>query len=243
VSDPLVCAVCLTKDRPAMLQRAIWCFRSQTYDNKRLLIYDNGTRCAESKAARDVVHIKIATGSYTIGMLRNAANGRAQKYFQSAILMHWDDDDWSAPTRMAEQVAALQSGEYDAMGYSDMLFWYEGWVFNDKKESHEAHERGGQAWLYTAPHQKEDTVLGTSLAYWRETWERKSFKDTSRGEDWHFYSGLRVKQLSGIIGPDGNPAMVASIHGGNECSVVIPGHEQWKRLPRWDERLREIMTL
>ena len=41
------------------------------------------------------------------------------------ILIHWDDDDYSHPNRIAEQVALLKSSGADVVGFSEMLSWRE----------------------------------------------------------------------------------------------------------------------
>ena len=50
--------------------------------------------------------------------LRSAREGHA-----ADILVHLDDDDYSHPNRIAEQVVLLQSSGADCVGYREMLFW------------------------------------------------------------------------------------------------------------------------
>ena len=40
MTHPLVCAIMLTRDRPAMAARAVECFRRQTYERKFLVVFD-----------------------------------------------------------------------------------------------------------------------------------------------------------------------------------------------------------
>src|SRR6266568_2655786 len=40
--DPTICAIMLTRDRPAMAARAVESFRRQTYERKRLLVVNSG---------------------------------------------------------------------------------------------------------------------------------------------------------------------------------------------------------
>src|SRR5262249_34410079 len=147
MTDPTVCCVMLTKDRPEMAARAIECFRKQTYPSSRrhMLILDTGSRCLfdfnvieEYDNAGitlvgqndDILSFRGATllGGFqhdlvTIGALRNRANLLAVHECGADILIHWDDDDWSHPARIKEQVAILQASNYDAVGYREMLFW------------------------------------------------------------------------------------------------------------------------
>ena len=63
----------------------------------------------------------------TIGTkLRNFAGEANGPAWMPEILIHWDDDDYSHPNRIAEQVALLQSSGADAtVGFREMLFWRE----------------------------------------------------------------------------------------------------------------------
>jgi len=87
--------------REKMARRAVDSFESQTYKNKRLLIYTTDRENA------------------TIGQLRNSANERTD----GDIILHWDDDDWSYPGRILESVLALTEGKHDCVGYNSLLFW------------------------------------------------------------------------------------------------------------------------
>ena len=44
MSDPKVCAVLLTADRPEYARRAVECFRAQTYQNKRIVVFQEFSR-------------------------------------------------------------------------------------------------------------------------------------------------------------------------------------------------------
>lgn len=242
--NPNVCAILLTADRPKFTDRAIKAFYKQTYGRCSLLVWDSGVTRYEPDLAAcgpdcKLVYDSPDEGNKTIGRLRNLAND----YADGQILMHWDSDDWSAPTRMEEQVKFLIESGKQAVGYSQMLFW----------DSTKA-----EAWLYTSP--QTNYCIGTSLCYWRETWEKQPLKgDTSIGEEWDTRWAARVshaavssltndKALSYLpsdmsIKPAGNPRLIAEVHGGNTACRIVPGTDEWKRVPQWDERLRETMKL
>src|ERR1041384_116717 len=110
--QPTVCAVMLTRDRPALAAKAVECFRRQTYPNARLLILNGGsTSMGFSEYAGYtpgyIVELHRDLQRYTIGALRNLANEATQP-LNAQILIHWDDDEWSHPNRITEQVALLQ---------------------------------------------------------------------------------------------------------------------------------------
>lgn len=209
---------------------AIRCYESQTYPNRELVLVD-GRQFA------------------TIGETRNCGNDTAT----GDIIAHFDDDDWSHPNRIAEQVALLQSSGADAVGYNEALFWREGRLIYDRVAD-ESYTDSGSALLYS--NRDPRYCLGTSLCYWRKTWERKPFRATSSGEDFHFCEGLHTLSstsmpqyhpyLHGSI-PDIEPRLIARIHAGNtsknyaDCdSEQSPG---WRRAPEWNSYCAERMKL
>lgn len=246
VSEPTVCAVMLTKDRPDLARRAVECFRRQTYHNKKLLVYDSGESDDEIAfgCGPEVYHVQIPFPEpRTIGDLRNLANSYSTPYdhAQSDILIHWDDDDWSHPDRIAEQVALLQASGADAVGYNKMLFW--------RTDAHCQINGAPEAWLYT--NNDPRYCLGTSLCYWRKTWEANPFPLTSQGEDLAWlgklktigFSSLQLPRLSSFP----QPRMIASIHGGNTSNAYDPAKmraaKEWRRVPEWDAHCARVMAL
>lgn len=181
--------------------------------------------------------------------MRNAANG-IRHFDEPDILIHWDDDDWSHPSRITEQVALLRSSGADCVGYNEMLFWREPHGF-DRSENNSR----GEAWLYSNPN--PGYALGTSLCYWRKTWERKPFPATSVGEDLQFITGLKCVGVSTLAQPctswrsqdierptaESEPRMIARIHAGNTITGYKNIHREpmWKRVPEWDAHLRSVM--
>lgn len=249
--QPTVCAIMLTRDRPEMAARAVRCFRAQTYENRYLLVLHNGDRPTQSIGWEGVWQPSAGT----IGKLRNDA----LRLTQEEIIIHWDDDDWSHPSRIAEQVALLQSSGAQAVGYHDMLFWRtaKGPSIPDARTPY--FDRPGreieEAYLYSQPPGAQRYALGTSLCYWRSTWEREPFPDTSRGEDtiWQMPKalkgrGVEVQVTTSIrmrvgVG-DGwlvEPRMIATIHGSNTCTPQKPHGSEWRRVPEWDERVRKTL--
>ena len=245
----------LTKDRPELARRAVECFRRQTYPAKSMLVYETGfpTKLRPGVGGGNVFHWsggRPEDNKRTIGELRNVANGYSAKtpnFPASDILMHWDDDDYSHPNRIAEQVALMQSSGADCVGYREMLFW---------RETPQAikDQYAGEAWMYS--NQKPGYALGTSLCYWRKTWERKPFAATSKGEDLQFITGLKCVGRSSIEGcapgsiAEAEPRMIARIHGSNTSTAYDPrkmeaesrlANPLWRRVPEWDEHCRSGM--
>lgn len=250
MTDPTVCCIMLTRDRPAMAKRAVESFRRQTYANKRLVVYDTGTPTEGPYGFRDVVMISDLPKDRTIGELRNFAIGCCV----ADIICTWDSDDWSHPNRIAEQVALLQASGADAVGYADLLFWKEPWVEKGAFNPTGHRCRMGEAWLYSRPTRLN--VPGTTLCYWRKSWERKPFphlpevgNPTSQGEDIVWQAGLKVEAVSSFcetngVAPPHGPRMIASVHSGNTMAAGYShmGHvEEFRRVPLWDSYCERVM--
>ncbi len=267
-NEPLVCAVCLTHDRPEMTKRAVECFRAQTYGPTRryLVILDTGEegsfRLTASDSENEIHDWRPSERERTVGSLRNYANA----YVGNAdVIVHWDSDDWSHPARIAEQVALLQSSGKECVGYRDMLFWRPDpcvpWEIVSCTCGNRYPRSGapcpqchrypkGEAWLFTSGHPKY--CLGTSLCYWRWVWERLPFEDVQTGEDYAWLKGvdsLGERSHAGWHSDKPGARMIASIHGGNTSPVYkreyLEGSEaqrgEWRRVPAWDSYCRGIM--
>ncbi len=229
MSELLVVAIMLTRDRSEYAKRAVELFRAQTYARKRLLIFDT----SQVEIIGHLGKRMDAADTRTIGALRNAANQLATA--ADEIFVHWDDDDISHPNRITEQVALLQSSGADVVGYKEMLFWRANGEmqfdpsFGDggfgkvtEDEDSISIETGpliecGEAWLYTHPR----TPVGSSLCYWRKTWERKPFQNTSHGEDEIFCRDLKCV----AIGACGEP-----FHKVDDLSI-------WKNAPSFERAM------
>lgn len=257
MKEPTVVCVMLTKDRPELAARAVRCFQRQTYENKRLLIVNSGHSGPLTKDEDQsyepggiVEPCFIGIDGWTIGALRNHACYYASHHYTEArtrpeIFATWDDDDYSNPNRLTEQVALLQASGADAVGYNQMLFWRTGGAPHQAGEEPDTWD-GEQSWLYTNP--SPSYALGTSLCYWRKTWERRPFPDLPRpgcatGEDTEWIRGLDVHAASSRMapwdspqGPAFQPRMIATIHGGNTSGQYrnLSESKSWTRVPSWD---------
>lgn len=237
-TDPVVCCVCLVNGREAMVRRAVQSFRAQTYERKRLYIYDTGaTPCTDSLPdvyPEIVYHRAVNRTGETIGKLRNVANWWGVR--RRDIIAHWDSDDASHPNRLAEQVALLQSSRAECVGYNQAVFW-------DERMS-------GAAWIYTSMVPKD--ILGASMCYWRTAWERKPFPDRQTGEDRHWLHGVKVCGVSALPGGSGpfsdghplGPRFIASVHGTNTTKTnPCEGPREWQRSAQLDGYCRVAMRL
>ena len=207
----------LTRNRPAMAERARRAFHSQTYENKVLVVWDTSAD----------------PNPPSIGVLRNDANSTTK----CDILVHWDDDDWSHPQRIAEQVALLQSSGKQCVGYREAPF------FDTRKNyGQEWLLFGGAAWLFSSPDPRY--VLGTSMCYWRRAWEQLPFDDAQH-EDQRWW--LRNASLcKGVSALRQEPRMVCEIHGKNTEAydpAVMARAKEWTRTRYLNPYCRTAMTL
>ena len=262
-TEPSVCAICITADRPDMTAEAIQCFRAQDYANKRLLVYDTGAKPIHDLDIGDSEwpewYAQRGPARATIGELRNLA-ATFPMAANADIIIHLDSDDYSHANRFSEQVALLQSSGADCVGYNEMLFWderkYCAGCHTAVGEQHRPScpRQGivslgsvysatpGEAWLYRNPN--PSYALGTSLCYKRSVWEKRPFEATSQGEDWRWLAGVKCVGVSSICA-DG-PRMVARIHGSNTSnaytSIAMERAKEWSRKPDMDAPLRRLFA-
>lgn len=186
-STPLISCVMLTADRPRLAGRAIRSFLTQTWPNKELIIFDTGKKSLPLRLIPNVGFYHAPPR--TIGEMRNAAISRCS----GNVIAHWDDDDVSAPTRLAEQYELLWASDAQIVGYSSMFF-------------HRV--KAKEWWLY---HGDVEHAIGASLMYRRTTWENRRFPDLHIAEDMAFQLGRRVVTAYGHR----PPRMIATQHGKN----------------------------
>jgi hypothetical protein len=192
----------LTANRPQMAARAVRCFRAQTYENKDLLIWNTGNQNDfDDHDDELMMHCWCREDrGNSIAALRNTANSLVGHgvWCCGDILINWDDDDWSHPDRIAEQVALLQASGADVVGYREMLFWRD-------TEIHEGRGYPSEAWLYSNDNPRY--ALGTSLCYWRKTWEQKPFPENraAGADDLYWLQGLKVATDPSFLPKEGWP--------------------------------------
>ena len=251
--QPSVAAILLTANRPEMTARAVKSFESQTYENKRLLVYNTGYAPTNMSVTSEMFECWNPPGPITpktIGSLRNAANGlfATTESYLPDILIHFDSDDVSHATRIAEQVDLLQSSGADVCGYNEVLFWRESILSGDDLE----YFTPGEAWLYTD--RSTNRAIGSSLCYRRAFWENHPFADGPKpgvtSEYWNFIRAGKTVAVSSI--KDGEPRLIARIHGGNAniahyADVLAKAAQgrtnSWARADCWDKICRERMML
>jgi glycosyltransferase involved in cell wall biosynthesis len=105
--DIIVSCLTVTRGRVDMLARAVECFRSQTVERRELVIVygvDDPDTAKFVQALRDPQIRCVAAKQHRLGWLRNVAVANARGEFVAV----WDDDDWSPPDRLHEQLKAIE---------------------------------------------------------------------------------------------------------------------------------------
>lgn len=196
--------LCLTRNRRSFLPRAIQCFQEQTYPNRELLILSDGVDVRDLVPEDERIRLVAITEGSEIGAKRNFGCEQAN----GEIIAHWDDDDHSAPGRLADQVQRMLTTGLSVTGYHSMRF-----------------KDGAEWWQYVGA--TTMFSLGTALMYRKEWWQSHPFRALQVGEDNDF-----VHQAVGaraLIAVDAGDLMWASIHQGNTSPKQMSG-SNWNRI-------------
>lgn len=190
MNEPLVTAICLTRNRRQWLPLAIRYFQAQTYPSRELLILADGENVSD--LIPDDPQIRLV--EVPIGLKIGAKRNLGCELARGEIICHWDDDDFSAPQRIAMQVARLLESGKSVAGYSPMYFqdsarvWWKCQAFGPR-------------------------VIGTSLMYRKGWWAARRFPDKQIGEENGFITeALYHKE---IVSDEAGLLMAATIHDGN----------------------------
>ena len=206
VEHPFVSALCLTRNRRQWLPIAIQCFLSQSYPNKEMVIVADGEDVSDLVPNDPRIRFVVIEEGFEIGGKRNFSCHIAQ----GDILMNWDDDDWSAPTRMADQVERLISSGKQVTGYGSMIF---------------KHVKSGKAWLYKAA---TDFACGTSITCWKSWWVKHPYPAKQVGEDQDF---VEVARKAGeLISVPAGDQMYATNHSQNTSPRDCGNKTTWEEV-------------
>lgn len=183
-----------------------------------MIVPDSGEDVRDLIPDDPSIRILVAPRRMRIGAKRNFCC----QWARGEIILHWDDDDWSAPERMAEQVAQI-GGAVAVTGYRSLLFW-------DECRHQAYHYHGAPAY-----------ALGTSFCYRRAWWFTHPFADLAIGED----NGFIARARAHAVIAEGGDRMVARIHGGSTSPKQTSKVKQWQPLAVSDlpGRFKEMSCL
>ena len=204
---PLVSCIMPTHDRRRFVPFALEYFRRQDHPRTELIVLDDGRDdVADLVEPGGNVHYVRLERRRSLGAKRNLACERAS----GDVIVHWDDDDWSAPWRISYQVAELLRRGADICGLRSLLFY---------------DERDGAAWRYSYPDRaSRPWVAGGTLCYTKAYWARHPFPDIRVGEDTRFVWSSRS---SSVLPLEDDRFYVALIHPGSTSRKRTVG-ERWR---------------
>jgi glycosyltransferase involved in cell wall biosynthesis len=180
-----------TANRPQFVGSAIACFQAQTYEPKELLILDDGDSIKGLIPRDDRIRYFQLEKRLVLGAKQNLGCDLAD----GEVICHWDDDDWSSPLRMEQQVEALLHSRRSVTGYHSMTFY---------------DEIQRRVWRYQGP---LDWVVGSSLCYRKSYWADDPFPSISVGQD--TYMVLQARSRHQLLPLPGLELMVARRHSSN----------------------------
>lgn len=163
--QPLVSCVMPTYNRREFVPHAIRYFLRQDYENKELIIIDDGTD-AIMDLIPDTPTIRYfrLDQKITLGAKLNLAC----TYATGNIIANWDDDDWYASWRLRYQIESLQDGKTNVCGINHLLYY---------------DLRNKNAYQYIYPPDQRTWLLGSSLCYTKELWDSNQFAGINVGMD------------------------------------------------------------
>lgn len=186
----LISAIMPTGDRLDLAPLAVTCFLRQTVTDSELIVIDDGAESLAPHLPPDprIRHYRNAR-SVSIGQKCN----QACQVAHGKYIVRWDDDDWSAPERLADQLERLEKSGKAVTGYNTLLYW---------------DMRTAKAYRFQAD--RRDFTAGTSLCFRRTWWEKYQFMNVRIGEDNRFAGVARAARQ--IVAVDGGQMIVARQH-------------------------------
>ncbi len=212
----LVSCIMPTADRRAWVAQSIQYFLRQDYQNRELIVVDDGSDLIKDLIPADprIRYVSLIR-KQTIGAKRNLACQEAA----GELIVHWDDDDWMAPWRLSYQAASLLQAKADICGLDRVLY------YDPQSE---------QAWQYIYANGGRPWVAGNTLCYTRAFWRDNPFPEINVGEDNRFVWSGHPKQILALKDPTFH---IALIHRGNS-NPKRTADRRWHLQP-----VEEIRTL
>jgi hypothetical protein len=204
----LVSCIMLTRDRRAFVPLALDCFLRQDYPHRELVVVDDGDGDVADLVSGhpSVRYLRLGT-RYSTGTRRNIGCAHAR----GGVIVHWDDDGWSAPWRLSHQVAALASaGRSSVCGQRAALY---------------CDPLSGQAWRYEYPAHRRPWLREGTLCYRRQAWQAQPHHEDAPDGSAGFDLAGRAPESAVLADPFCHLAMLRP-----ERAAITAG-PWWHRLP------------
>ncbi|AKJ02882.1 Glycosyltransferase [Archangium gephyra] len=216
-AGPLVSCIMPTANRRPFIPLALRNFLQQDYPARELVIVDDGSDPIADLVPEDprIRYVRVPQ-RMSLGAKRNLACREAR----GDIIVHWDDDDWSAAHRLRYQVPALLQARAAVCGVSRVFF----------------HQPAtGRSWQYVYPPGARPWMAGSSLCFTKDFWRGHPFPDINIGEDARFLWSDPNRPLVDLAD---NSFFVAMIHAVNTDPKRV---EQRFWHPHPTEAIRTLM--
>ena len=187
-----------TYNRSKYTPTAVRCFLQQAYEGDlELIIVDDGTERVTYPADDRIRHIHLDKRTPT-GTKRNIGADAAT----GDICANLDDDDFSSPFRIQDQVQRLLKSGKAVTGYNISI------VFDEASRL-----------FYCLPGGPPYYASGSSQCYFKSWWQWHQYPDVSLGEDSVFSRTARLADQLAIADP--GRMMVIRRHANNTSLVQI----------------------
>jgi glycosyltransferase involved in cell wall biosynthesis len=202
MTAPLISCILPTYNRRPFIAHAIAYFQRQSYDNRELIILDDGDDAIGDLVPQDAtIRYERLPNRLAIGAKLNLACEMAK----GDIVAHFDDDDWYAEWRLSYQAEAMQKTGADICGINQLLYY---------------DLRDGRAYEYRYPREQRIWLLGSELLYRKDFWRAHRFADIDVGQDGLFcWSAAPGK----VVALDRRDFAVHMIHGANVSPKQVNG--------------------
>ena len=205
----LVSCIMPTFNRESFIPVALKCYLSQDWPDKELVVVDDGIRKVGELVKQlvpEAVYIYLAE-KQTIGTKRNLACEAAR----GEVICHFDDDDWSAPGRIRDQVTRLLESGKQMTGYHSITYW-----------------NGTKVYQYVSP--LPQYLVGTTMCYQKRFWETHRFPPKNYAEDNAMVYQARAENQ--LIAVDARQMMVVRSHASCTSSPERLRLDTWPEVPR-----------
>ena len=106
--------ICCTHNRPGFARKAVELFHAQTWQNRELILMDDGDPAQLVDLGKQPNVRRVHTSGYE-GMTRKQRWAFA--IARGEYVGYWDDDDWRSPKCLETQATALALGMGDVVGF------------------------------------------------------------------------------------------------------------------------------